>query len=419
MYQLLKRLFPITRSITGNGVRETLRILREYVPLTIKEVPSGTKVFDWVVPDEWNIRDAYVKDENGKRIIDFQKSNLHLVSYSVPFEGRLSLNELKEHLHTLPDQPDVIPYVTSYYAKRWGFCLTHNQYKNLQDQIYEVKIDSSLMAGYLTYGELIIEGQTDQEVLLSTYICHPSMANNELSGPVVTTHLAKHLLEKKTKPYFTYRIIFVPETIGSITYLSLNKEHLKEHVMAGYVITSIGDPGPFSYLQTRAKNTLVDRVTMHVLQHSKKEYVLYEFWQSSSDERQYNSPGIDLPVGSLMRTKYGCYPEYHTSADNLDFVTPQALADSLEMYIRCLDVLENNHKYVATVLCEPQLGKRGLYPTLSKKTSYSSFRSMKNLISYCDGALDLVSIAEKIKCPVSQLFPIVEKLVEHNLLRKI
>jgi len=417
MYKLVKRLFPICRSITGNGVRKTLNIIQEKIPITQKEIASGTKVFDWTVPDEWNIKDAYVKDEKGNRIIDFKKSNLHIVGYSIPFRGKLSLKELKEHLYTLPEQPEVIPYITSYYKRRWGFCLTHNLYKKLKKGIYEVNIDSTLQPGSLTYGELIIKGKTDEEILISTYICHPSLANNELSGPVISTYLAKYLLNRKEKPRYTYRIIFIPETIGSISYLSLHKDHLKKNVIGGYVVTCIGDPGPFSYLQTRQENTLIDRVTIHALKNSEKEYKIYNFLERGSDERQYNSPGVDLPIGSLMRTKYGRYPEYHTSADNLDFITSKALFESLEMYKLCINILEKNFKYVTTIPCEPQLGKRGLYPTLSTKTSGKSVRDMMNLLAYCDGKNELLYIAEKINRPIRSLFPIVEQLMNNKLIK--
>lgn len=417
MYKLVKRLFPICRSITGNGVRKTLNIIQEKIPITQKEIASGTKVFDWTVPDEWNIKDAYVKDEKGNRIIDFKKSNLHIVGYSIPFRGKLSLKELKEHLYTLPEQPEVIPYITSYYKRRWGFCLTHNFYKKLKKGIYEVNIDSTLQPGSLTYGELIIKGKTDEEILISTYICHPSLANNELSGPVISTYLAKYLLNRKEKPRYTYRIIFIPETIGSISYLSLHKDHLKKNVIGGYVVTCIGDPGPFSYLQTRQENTLIDRVTIHALKNSEKEYKIYNFLERGSDERQYNSPGVDLPIGSLMRTKYGRYPEYHTSADNLDFITSKALFESLEMYKLCINILEKNFKYVTTIPCEPQLGKRGLYPTLSTKTSGKSVRDMMNLLAYCDGKNELLYIAEKINRPIRSLFPIVEQLMNNKLIK--
>jgi len=414
MYNLMGKLFPICRSITGNGVRETLKIINDLIPLDIHEVPSGTKVFDWEIPDEWNIKDAYVKDENGKRVIDFHNSNLHVVGYSIPYEGKLNLNELSGHLYTLPDQPDLIPYVTSYYKRDWGFCLAHKDFLNLKDNLYDVKIDSTLKPGSLSYGELIIPGESDEEILISTYICHPSMANNELSGPVVATFLARELLNRKLR--FTYRFVFVPETIGSIAYLSKNLDHMKKKVVAGYVITCVGDPGNFSYLSTKEENTLPDRVALHVLKNSADEYKVYPFLDRRSDERQYNAPGIDLPVGSLMRTKYGSYPEYHTSGDNLDFVTPEALRGSLDIYLRCIETLENNRIYKTTVLGEPQLGKRGLYSNVSFKGSAKPARIMKDFLAYCDGENDLVCIADRIDCPVWDLVPIADKLLFHEIL---
>ena len=419
MYALLKRLFPINRSLTGDGVRKTLKILQEYIPIKTEEVPSGSQVFDWTVPDEWNITDAYIKDESGKRIVDFNETNLHIVGYSEPFEGTLSLEELKPHIYTLLDQPDVIPYVTSYYKRRWGFCMSHNQFFKLKEQNYRVKIDSRLESGSLTYADLVIKGQSEEEILLSTYICHPSMANNELSGPLVTTFLAKYLLENQEKLKYSYRIVFIPETIGAIVYLAMNKEEMLRKIKAGYVITSCGDPGPYSYLKTRWGDTMTDKISLHVLENTKDiETEIYDFIVSCSDERQYNAPGIDLEVGSLMRSKYGTYAEYHTSADNLDFVTGEALEDTVNMYIKCLEVFERNHKYRTAILGEPQLGKRGLYPSLSRKEDYHKLKRMKNLISYCDGKTDLLTIAEKIKSPVWELYPIIELLEQHNIIEK-
>ena len=418
MYSLMERLFPICRSLTGDGNRETLNIIKEYIPIELKEEQSGEKVFDWEIPNEWNIKDAYVKDSDGIKVVDFKENNLHVLGYSEPFEGKIKLEELNKHLFSLPDQPDLIPYVTSYYEKRWGFCLTHNQRKKLKKGIYEVKIDSTLEPGHLTYGELIINGLSDKEIFISTYICHPSMANNELSGPVVATYLADHI-QKAGKPYYTYRFIFIPETIGSIVYLSNHYKELAKKVKAGYVITCIGDSGKFSYLQTRSENQLVDRVTIHVLKHSKKEFNIYDFLSRGSDERQYNAPGIDLPIGSLMRTKHGEYPEYHTSGDNLDIITPQSLKDSLEMYEMVIDVFENNHKYQTTVLCEPHLGKRGLYPTISTKTSNERIIDMMNIIAYCDGDHDLLWIAEKMGKPIFELFPIIDNLINHDLIIRV
>lgn len=418
MFQLAERLFPICRSLTGEGVRETLRILQEHIPLQVHEVPSGTQAFDWNVPPEWNITDAWVKDEDGHRVIDFQKSNLHLVGYSEPFEGRLSLDELDSHLHSLPDEPDLIPYVTSYYSRYWGFCLPHHERLRLKEGMYDVKIESTLQDGSLTYADLLIPGASKKEILISTYICHPSMANNELSGPIVATFLARQLLEKPDLRY-SYRFVFIPETIGSIVYLSRHLEELKKNVIGGYVITCAGDPGQFSYLLTPGANALVDQITLHVLAHSEPAFKTYDYLERGSDERQYCSPGVDLPIGSLMRTKYTEYSQYHTSGDDLSFISGEALAGTLDKYELCLSVFEQNAVYKTTVPCEPQLGKRGLYPTLSTKDSGLQVRTMLNLLAFCDGRRDLIEIAERIKVPVWELFPIVAKMSESGLLEQV
>ena len=418
MYSLMERLFPICRSITGNGVRETLKILREYIPIKNVEITTGTKVLDWEIPNEWNINDAYIKTSNGDKIVDFKKNNLHVLGYSEPFEGKVKLEELKNHIYTLPDQPDLIPYITSYYQRRWGFCLSEDQFKTLKNGMYEIKIDSTLEPGNLTYADLIIKGKSKKEILISTYICHPSLANNELSGPVISTFLAKYLLENNDN-YYSYRFVFAPETIGTITYLSKHIEELKRNVIAGYVLTCIGDSGSFSYLQSRKENTLVDRVTMHVLKHTEKEYKLYDYLARGSDERQYCSPGIDLPVGSLMRTKYGEYPEYHTSGDNMDIISSDELDKSLDKLKLCIDIIEKNRIYRSTVLGEPQLGKRGLYPTISTKTSSLNVKTMMNILAFCDGHHDLLWIAEKFGKPIMELFPIVETLFQNDLLKII
>jgi len=419
MHSFIADLFGICRSITGEGVRETLRYINKIVPLNILEVPSGTEVFDWKVPDEWNIKDAWVKDSKGNKVIDFKKSNLHIVSYSIPFEGEVTLDELKKHLHTLPDNPEAIPYVASYYQKEWGFCLAYDDYKNLEDSKYYVKIDSTLEQGSMTYGELIIEGKTDKEILLSTYICHPSMANNELSGPAVTTFLAKHILEQADKPFYTYRILFLPETIGSILYLSMHCEEMIKNTMAGYLLTCLGDSGNLSYLQTRCENQLVDRVTMHVLANGLNEYKLYDYLDRGSDERQYNYPSINLPVGSLMRSKYREYPEYHTSKDNLNFVTPEALHDSLMTYQKCIDALEHNHLYMVTTFCEPHMSKYNLYPDRGAQMPSELIFKRMNILNYCDGEHDLLSIAEKLKTPIWELYEDIDILLENKLIKRV
>ncbi|WP_163538894.1 DUF4910 domain-containing protein [Gracilibacillus sp. YIM 98692] len=414
MYELMEKLFPICRSITGEGVRETLRDIQEHIPLEVKEVPSGTEVFDWTIPREWNINDAYVKNDQGEKIIDFQQNNLHVMGYSVPVDKRVTREELEEHLYSLPDQPNAIPYVTSYYKERWGFCIRHGDRTKLTDREYYVKIDSSLENGSLTYGELIIPGEQREEVFLSTYICHPSMANNELSGPVLLSHLVKWLRTKKRK--YTYRIVFVPETIGALTYLSRNLEEMKENIIAGFNITCVGDDLEYSFLPSRYGNTLSDRVALKIMEDSDISFKKYSFLERGSDERQYCSPGIDLPIASIMRTKYWEYPEYHTSLDNLDFVSPNGLQGAFDIYKACIELIEQNEKFMVNCLGEPQLGKRGLYPTISKKGSANRVRDILNVLTYADGTNDLIDISYITGLPVSDVLDIVYDLYNKNLL---
>lgn len=414
MYELIKQLFPINRSITGNGTRETLKILQQHIPIKIHEVPTGTKVFDWTVPKEWNIKDAYVMDEKGNKIIDFKKNNLHIVGYSVPINKTVNLSELQEHLYSRLDQPEAIPYVTSYYKERWGFCVAHKDRELLKEGEYKVFIDSELKDGSLVYGELIIPGESEKEVFLSTYVCHPSMANNELSGPAVTTFLTKWILEKPRK--YTYRIIFIPETIGSITYLSRNLEAMKKNIVAGFNVTCVGDNRTYSYLSTRNGGTYADKIALNILSSKHPDFIKYSFLNRGSDERQYNSAGIDLPVCCVMRSKYGEYPEYHTSLDNLDVVSPEGLAGAYNVLVECLWLIENNRKYKINCLGEPQLGKRGLYPTISTRFSVDEVRKMMDFIAYADGENDLIDISNKINIPVWELYPIITKLKQADLL---
>ena len=419
MHHWARDLFPVCRSLTGAGVRQTLSYLKLLLPgLTIESVPSGQQVFDWVVPDEWTIRDAYISDENGARVVDFSNNNLHVVGYSEPVDHWFSLEELQTYLHSLPYQPDAIPYITSYYKRRWGFCLSENQRKKLKPGRYRAVIDSDLAPGVLNYGELILPGRLQKEVLLSTYVCHPSMANNELSGPVVTAALAQWLTNMPERKY-TYRILFMPETIGVITYLSRNLEHLKRHTIAGFNITCIGDDRCYSYLPSRSGDTLSDHVALHVLEHLAPDFKRYSYLDRGSDERQYCAPGVDLPIATMMRSKYAEYPEYHTSLDDLVLVTPEGLEGGFTALRKAIEVIELNCKPQVMVLCEPQLGKRGLYPTLSTKTSSQSVKAMMDLIAYSDGARSLLDIAEIMRVPMWELVPIYRKLNEHNLLRDL
>ena len=417
IYKFAKELWPINRSITGEGLRETLKKLSTHLTkLEIKSVSSGTKVFDWEIPPEWHVREAYIISPEGKKICDFSINNLHLVSYSIPFRGRMKLEELQKHLHSLPEQPNAIPYITSYYEERWGFCLTQEQRDLLEDGEYEVVVNSKLFEGQLNYGELVLPGESDQEIFLSTYICHPSMANNELSGLTVATYLAKWLSELKLRRY-TYRLVFIPETIGSIAYLSKNYINLKKKVVAGFNISCVGDERSYSYLPSRNGNTISDRIAKHVLKWIAPDYISYTWLDRGSDERQYCAPGIDLPIASILRTKYGQYPEYHTSLDNLyNVVTPKGLEGGYWVLRRALELIEKNRIYKNNVLCEPQLGKRGLYPTLSTKKLDQEVRTMMNLLSLCDGEHSLLDIAEKINLPAWDLYELVDKLILHDLI---
>ena len=418
MYSLVKELFPICRSITGDGVRKTLRIIQREIPeLKIFEVPTGTKVFDWIVPKEWNIKGGYIETLEGKKVIDFADTNLHVMGYSLPIDKIVSREELLEMCYTIPEQPDYIPYVTSYYKERSGFCLSEKQKQALTEETYHVVIDSTLENGSLTYGELLIPGNSKDEIFLSTYVCHPSMANNELSGPAVAVELAKYILANKDRRY-SYRIIFIPETIGSITYLSKNLDYMQKRVIAGYNISCVGDDRTYSYVESPYADTLADRVAQNVLNFHYPEYKRYSFLHRGSDERQYCSPLVHLPLCAICRSKYEEYPEYHTSADNLNLVSPNGLYGAFEVYRKCIDLLENNYMYIVTTPCEPQLGKRGLYPTLSRRGSINETRSMTAFIAYADGKHDLVDISNRINVPIDRLLPIIKKLLDNGLIRK-
>ena len=417
IYNLAKKLWPINRSITGDGVRETLSIIQKDVPeLKVFEISSGTKVFDWTVPKEWKVRDAYIITPDGKKICQFKKNNLHLIGYSSPINLKIPLSKLQDHLYSLPNQPDAIPYITSYYEKRWGFCITHDERQGLTDGDYQVYIDAELFDGSLSYGEILIKGQTSEEIFISTYICHPSMANNELSGPCVTTFLAKKLKEFKKLKY-SYRLIFIPETIGSITYLSQNIEHLKQNVVAGFNVTCVGDDRDYSYLPSRKGGSLSDQIAKHVLKHICPTFKSYKWADRGSDERQYCAPNVDLPIASIMRTKYGMYDEYHTSLDDLiNVVTAKGLEGGFNALWKAIEALERNSYPKVTILCEPQLGKRDLYPALLTEHTNSKVMQMLNLITWSDGTHSLIDIADLCDSPIWELYPIVKKLEDHKLI---
>lgn len=418
MYRLIADLYPICRSITGNGFRESLHRIQDHIPLTVHEVPTGTTVFDWTVPREWNIRDAYVKNARGERVIDFQESNLHVVSYSVPVRARMSLDELKGHLLTLPEHPGWIPYRTSYYRDTWGFCLSHEQLIGLEDGEYEVCIDSSLEDGHLTYGEYFLEGETADEVLISCHACHPSLCNDNLSGLALATALATSLSPLALR--YSYRFLFIPGTIGSITWLSLHEAEASR-IKHGLVITGVGDSGHCTYKRSRRSDAEIDRAAIHVLRHAGADYEIMDFTPYGYDERQYCSPGFDLPVGGFMRTPHGRYAEYHTSADNLDFVRPEALGDSFSMCWAILSVLESNRTYVnQSPMCEPQLGKRGLYHTVGGQNGpgVDEF-AMLWVLNLSDGKHTLLDIAERSGLAFSAIKKAADALREHELLMEL
>ena len=426
IYDLAKRIFPYCRSITGEGVRRTFADLKAYIErdsgvmLNIFEIPSGTPVFDWSVPKEWRIREAYIEDETGNHIVDMRENNLHVMGYSVSVDRWVELDELKQYIYTEPGQPEVIPYVTSYYKERYGFCMSEQQKNALIPGLYHMYIDSELFDGVLNYAEVVIPGECEQEIFFSTYICHPSMANNECSGPALAAELIRFVGSMEHRKY-TYRFIFVPETIGSISYMSMGDHlaHMKQTMLAGFNLSCVGDDRDYSIVESKYADTLADRVLKNVLRYQTEHYSTYSFLKRGSDERQYNAPGIDLPVVCYCRSKFGEYLEYHTSADDMSLVSPAGFQGSYEVMTQVVQALEANAKYQLKVLCEPQLGKRGLYPTISQKGSYDEVKAMVDFLAYADGKNDLIDVSDRIGVAVADLFSIVRKMDEADLIREV
>ncbi len=421
MYVFAQRIFPFNRSITGDGVRQTLAMIKEKLPaLNIHEVPSGTECFDWTVPDEWNVKDAYIATMSGERVVSFTDNNLHLMGYSEPFEGVLTREELDKHLHSLPDLPDAIPYATSYYRRRWGFCISHNQRLELSEAKYKVVVDSDLKPGSLSYADLIIPGHSDKEILISTYTCHPSLANNEVSGPTLATFLACMLSNRENR--YTYRIVFVPETIGPIVYLSRNLNHMKSKMVAGFVLTCVGDDRNVSFMPSRTGNTRADRAARRVLEKIAPDFVAYDFLKDrASDERQYCSPGADLPVASIMRTAYGRYPEYHTSLDDMSVISPEGFAKSFYLYRKVFETLEAMRLWKARLVGEPHLSKRNLRDSLGgqRKPLASDTKLIMDILALADGDTDAALLAERTGQPVQEILRLCEILVDDGLLEEI
>lgn len=414
------RLWPICRSITGPGFRDSLSILSELMPMKKMRFPTGKKVLDWIVPKEWRIRDAYLIDPNGKKRADFKVNNLHIVNYSVPFRGRMTLKELRPRLYTIPDQPTAIPYRTAYYTESWGFCVANDDLKTFPEGEYEVVIDSSLEDGFVELGEAVIPGESSQEIFFSTYLCHPSMANNELSGPLLTAFLYQKILELAQRR-FTYRFVICPETIGSICYLSKRGTHLTKKMVAGYQVTCVGNPGPLTYKKSRCGNTLADRAAMEMLKHFPASDITCFNPVEGSDERQYCSPGFKLPLGSLMRTRYMKYPEYHTSLDNKEFIRFSTLIETLNVYFSIVKNIESNGFFKNTVMKgEPQLGRRGMYPPLgAAKTADGRTAALMWSLSLLDGSRDLFDVAEVSGIPMQSISEAVNELCSAGLLERL
>jgi len=452
IYDLAAKIFPYCRSVTGDGVRQTLKDLSDYISeddgigFTLHEIPSGTRVFDWKVPKEWIIREAYIEREDGTRIIDMKENNLHVMGYSVAVDEWVNIDELLTHVYTEPSQPEVIPYVTSYYKERFGFCMSENLkqlliaeaagHKEAGDKVADVKatdikstepryhmfIDSELIDGSLTYADIIIPGESDKEIFFSTYDCHPSMADNECSGPALMCELIKYVKNIPDRRY-TYRFAIVTETVGSITYLATENhlDWMKEKTVAGFNMSCVGDDNEYSMIPSKYGNTLADKALRNVLKfHTNDTYSKYTYRDRGSDERQYTAPGVDLPVVCFCRSKFGLFPEYHTSADNMDFVSPEGFAGAYEVMTQVIEALEHNYKYVVTVLGEPQLGPRGLYTSgdVSRKGIYDTILVQRDVLSYADGTNDVFDLSEYADAPVSEIIPIIDRLVNAGLFEK-
>jgi len=421
IYDFAASIFPYPRSITGNGVRDTLTEVKKHLPnLNICELPTGTKCFDWEIPEEWNIRAAHIAKMNGNKIIDFKDNNIHMMGYSEPVDEIISRSKLDAHLYSIPEIPDAIPYVTSYYNRNWGFCVSQNQRDQMTDSEYRIFIDSDLSPGHLTYADLVIPGKSDREIIISTYTCHPSLANNEVSGPALATFLGRMLSERKNR--FTYRIIFAPETIGAIAYLSQNLEHLKRQTIAGFNITCVGDDRAFSYMPSRNGNTVSDRTAKRILDKFAPNYVPYDFIKHrASDERQYCSPGVDLPFVSIMRTAYGRYPEYHTSKDNMDVLSTSGFAKSFYLHQKAFEMIETQRYWQAVHLGEPQLNRRGLRISIGGGRSKlpSNTKLISDILALSDGRSDNMQIAELTDTPLETVNAMAEKLVDLGLLNEL
>ena len=418
LLKFCKDLYPIYRSITGRGVVKSLEYIKKYIPIEIKKVKSGTKVFDWTVPPEWNVSDAFVIDlKTNKKVIDFKKHNLHLVGYSCPVNEIMTFNELRERIHYLKDKPNAIPYITSYYSSNWGFCVSYDDFKKLNTESnYKVVIKSSFNSnGFLNYGELLIKGKSKKEIFISSYICHPQMVNNELSGPAVLTGLASKIMNRNN--FYSYRFILVPETIGSIVYLSQNLKKLKKNVIGGYNITCVGDEREWGIMPSRVGNNMSDKIARLILKNENINYIEHSWLDRGSDERQYCAPGIDLPISSITRSIYGSYPEYHTSLDNFELVTKNGLESSLEIYFKCIEAFElSRFKPMVKVLGEPQLGKRGLYPNVSNKDTFLQVRDMMNFLSFCDGNNSIIEISKLCELTLNETIKFYELFLENDLI---